>query len=1338
MKITAALIACVLSSYSAFSAQMASQPWVNSRLDELHTNILDEVSHYAPSGGVSKAYVDEGLSLKQDKLTAGSGISITTDGVISAVGGGSQDYDPTTDMWIEDGTNMCFMVGTNKVKLAIISVTSSPYAKGFQVIESEDAGGAVSNGMFYAEVENGRFRCPSNARMPLIEFDGINTQVVDGVTNEYKRVTALEYERGTNGVTSVNRYESAQKTKTDWIMRSILSDLSVRDFRIRMTMGPDVHADDQPEHDSPVSRFGLSGLLFGSSNSGTSMDFSVKGMSGNLIITLSGVDKPVVVPIAYSGPFDFDYAKKDPTVPRVERSEPDADGKVKVIHFDWDSNPYPSYESFVALGNWLPPIISYTYTTVYGDTYVKNIPISTINKAFGGKLVEELAKLWQEPSVVEWTTEEFKSCRGDGTLGHFFMAKTCTCKFCFTKRDHKFAPGDPGLTCKTCINLVGWEKKPSDSYCGGHSSEEEDHGGYHHVPEDDWNPPPSPGSYPGHNGYLVTCSCQCGDIKKNHAYGDDSETQYSKGDIYGRDENKYHTKSMGCWRCQLSPYGWKAEVEGHVVSGEGSIILCIKEGAFNEATGYLDPEGYCLPTDPDVDKEGHMAKGECKKCLKSDVFWKVAHTFTEENKCECSQCHAKLHVFCKDTCPGVAWCLVCNKVFRVQDGVVNYEEELDLETEPKYHLYSDPESQIENNFESHVCLCVRKILHPHTWNPVSGDSEGKMVCGQAPDGTAGCGMVIDHDSEHCDSEKCVPYGSCTAGWHCRICGKDISGYDGAPPNYHGNVTDGAFEPEKDKSGNVVFCAVCKHVFTYGKDGGGSVRCGTGSDGALTPTRIYDENVHGRPPCSWKPQSGTLGSPDVYHECTCKHYSKFHNWDDYIAESMNERYHRVLRECDLGLFDDCHRQGSYEEKHNFVWKTDEDTGLPTFVAGKDPDKCGAATVCKTVHNGEDIGCGKIGYDEGSHEWKYRENVGLDPRYRLASTDRNDPRYLYHFHEMVCEHRFRGKDGEYHFCGCHKERPVDDYFYEVSTPGVSLHEKVYESSYLNVTQHHTIATCDKEYLGCYFYEIVTNSHNKQHLDWVFVDDERHQELVTCQDNGETNPGCHEEFRLEPVSHSKVTESAWKKANNQYHFKTRKCEDCNHDLSDLVEEHPRYAEAIMTGRFDSYPKFRESACEWHSEGRPMQEPLYHWIDVVGNHIGMSICYDCAGYFEDQTWRLCRYETSGSFTKGDDGFHLKCDDCGKTTMSPDTYGKRYLNRAYHADYLCVKGDDGGPVRCTPAINKEAHDIDDSGYCWKCDTVIPGPDEKTVEINDDVDPYEFDSDWSSDWPPDLTSVIAY
>lgn len=1281
MKKIAMFLAGVLSSFCAFSAQMASQPWVNARLDELHTNILDEVSRFAPSGGVSKAYVDSGLARKQDKLTAGTGITISPSGVISATGGGGgeQDYNPDTDMWIEDGTNMCFMVGTNKVKFAILSVTSKPYASGLLVIESDKAEGAVSNGMFFAEVETGKFRCPSNSRMPLIEFDGINTQVVDGVTNEYQRVTAIEYERGTNGVTSVNRYESAQKNPTDWIMRSILSDLSVRDFRIRMTMGPAL----QSEQTSYIRRFSLFDLLVGSVYAGTSMDFDVQGMSGTLNITLDGVKDPIVVPIGYSGQYDFDYAGKDPTVPKVVRSEPDADGKVTVTHFDWDVYPYPSYNSFTALGNWLPSMISYTYTTESGDTYVKNMPISTIQRAFGSQLQAKLASLWKEPQVIEWTSEEYKSCKGDGTLGHYFMAETCKCRYCGTTREHRFNPGDPGMKCKTCINLVGWEKEPSDSYCGGHSIYEEDHGGYHHTPAQGWVPPPSSGSHPGHQGYLVTCTCQCGDFTGNHAYDGESAISYSKGDLLGRDENKYHTKSMGCSRCQLSPYGWKAEVEGHTVSGAGSFVECIKAGTFNDETGEYET---CEPEDPNVDREGHAASGKCELCQKPDVNWKVAHKFAGGNSCECTECGAKMHVFYDNTCPGVAWCLVCNKVFAVQGGVVNYNLVLDQETEPSYHTYSDPESQIPENYVNHWCLCVRKILHPHTWYPVPGDDTGKQVCGAAPDGTAGCGMEMDHNEETCDEEKCIPYGKC-GDWKCKICNKDISEYEGAPRSHGNKDEEGSYGPVKDADGNITYCAVCKHSFK-------GVKCWTSSEGVYTPYKIPDPELH----IGWKPQSGTLGARDTYHECACKAYSRFHNWNDYRAENMNDRYHRVLRECNLDRFDDCYYKGSYEERHNFVWQTDETTGLPSFsVNPGDPDQCGAATICRTIHNGTDIGCWRTGHDYGSHQWVNFETLGEPSStwYTWASRDKSDFKYDYHVKNARCEHRHRGKDGRMHYCGCHIQRPSDDFFYEVGSPGASLHNKVYDSVYLDATYHTTHVTCDKKNQGCDFLDEASHKHNYQHIDWEYVDNDYHREVKDCRDNGPKNPGCHYTNRLVNAYHQGPLQEITY-INNYEHTRDYLCLKCNNFFFEL-EEHPVFD--LPDGQWGFHEKSTNyvydttTGCIW------------------GMHESSTICPDCNTLIYQPYLLACDYDWSLS----DDGVvdSGTCKLCGGQVQNPCHFtwngdhieGTRCFNEEYHACFHTVRVAGGycmSPAHLFGQHNTNGHwNVDhtylDEGACSVC-----------------------------------------
>lgn len=70
-KIMALCATAIIATVGAFSAEMASQPWVIKKLDELHTNIVDEVNGGMITNVATKTYVNERLSQLRDSLKRG-------------------------------------------------------------------------------------------------------------------------------------------------------------------------------------------------------------------------------------------------------------------------------------------------------------------------------------------------------------------------------------------------------------------------------------------------------------------------------------------------------------------------------------------------------------------------------------------------------------------------------------------------------------------------------------------------------------------------------------------------------------------------------------------------------------------------------------------------------------------------------------------------------------------------------------------------------------------------------------------------------------------------------------------------------------------------------------------------------------------------------------------------------------------------------------------------------------------------------------------------------------------------------------------------------------------
>lgn len=249
-------------------------------------------------------------------------------------------------------------------------------------------------------------------------------------------------------------------------------------------------------------------------------------------------------------------------------------------------------------------------------------------------------------------------------------------------------------------------------------------------------------------------------------------------------------------------------------------------------------------------------------------------------------------------------------------------------------------------------------------------------------------------------------------------------------------------------------------------------------------------------------------------------------------------------------------------------------------------------------------------------------------------------------------------------------------------------------------------------------------------VYANDEQHWFTNMCS---------YCQYRGNPVytNHSNVSESSWTQLDNMLHYKTRRCLDCNHDISNLEAKHDRYDDAVQNDHFDTYPQTTNFWCKSHSSGGSGEEPKNWWLDQTGGHIGQNHCNTCLGKYHDLTWRACKYESVGSFRISDTKYVATCDICGIQLESPRLANcMRYLNREYHAEFLC-REIGGSASRCTPYLNAEQHDLDDDGYCWICDTIVsdqPG----NVEFDTNVLPSQFDGGWGTGWPTNPDQIIGH
>ena len=262
------------------------------------------------------------------------------------------------------------------------------------------------------------------------------------------------------------------------------------------------------------------------------------------------------------------------------------------------------------------------------------------------------------------------------------------------------------------------------------------------------------------------------------------------------------------------------------------------------------------------------------------------------------------------------------------------------------------------------------------------------------------------------------------------------------------------------------------------------------------------------------------------------------------------------------------------------------------------------------------------------------------------------------------------------------------------------------------------------------------------WIYVNDENHAKTNRCDyfySKGDSTNEHHycTYSKMFVTNHSNVSESSWTPKDNMYHYKTRHCNECNHDISNLEAKHDRYDDAVQFDHFDTYPQLTNFWCQSHSSGKSGEDPKNWWLDQTGGHIGENLCYTCLGRYHDLTWRACKYESINSFRISDSKYIATCDICGIQLESPRLANcMRYLNREYHAEFLC-REIGGSAFRCTPYLNAEQHDLDDDGYCWICDTIVsdqPG----NVEFDTNVLPSQFDGGWGTGWPSNPDQIIGH
>jgi len=845
-----------------------------------------------------------------------------------------QEINKETELWLE-GDDVCYLNADGVKAILPLKVSTGRTTVGFHVMSDKRSEGAVTNFQFYAWVGGKAYHCKHNARIPYIYDVGMVTQVVNGVTNEFRKLMATEYVGITNNVKTYTTWTSLQYMTNAWKMINVSNDFHERMFIIEEGIGPaqDITPLSTVGFEMGTERFSFidffMSMVCGKAYA-LSTSYKIDPLSGTIqilfTVSLPGMEDQVTkFDIAYQG----DVIDHTSEIIKKDWWEGDT-------HYTYTKCYQPnvevSAENWNALNNWWPSgydYLEYSWTGTDGVTYHRSMNQNYFFNILGSKFKEALAKARPTSGVVETTIKEEYDC---DKYGHYYPDDTCICEHCDEYRGHNFEL-KRGRNCYSCVNKRGNSRSPSNQDCDGKPDEEEMHGGWHHTNSDGTTKiiRPTKDTSPGSIGYYYYCTCECGHMKLNH--NKNTFWYVVPGDENGNNKYGQHTKVYECSKCEQ---GWSATVESHIPDGDSEVF------PFDTYDATTKTYHKCPPTDPNVDKYSHALRGKCKP-KNEGCGHDIGNDSTAEHKlqdCVCTECLAVCHYWYETPqCPKVKVCKNCGKHFHVVNGIEDLSSgTTDSSVYKAWHTYG-PEGQIEGNKTDHVCLCPFHVLHGHNFVGIEGTSKIRCENG-ASDGTEGCLMELEHSEEtHNLARHFGVHGKC-GNWRCDVCYGPVTMDENSNTlaTVHGTYADGQYTSFDNNFGK--YCAVCNHK-------GGGTLCGTyinqatGKKEWRDPFVITDWRAHK----DWKEQDG---AETISHKCWCGYYSiggtrppRPHNDNTTKAVDIgDDELHQENIICNAGTGDDaidnCNYDWTEKRVHAYV---------PTGVYHMDEL---TNTICRAEH------------------------------------------------------------------------------------------------------------------------------------------------------------------------------------------------------------------------------------------------------------------------------------------------------------------------------------------------------------------------------------------------------
>lgn len=1237
------------------------------------------------------------------------------------------EVDKDKEMWF-DGTNLCVKVNGVVYKMKLSSGVIAPQTYGFSVSNVHVNDGVVSSGMFYADVGDLTYKCPSNTRIPTIRYTHTITQTVEGVSYEYKKFDIIETAREDDGTVRTVKWNTLQQDNSTWkVYREIENPDRTVDilwFYIQYTKGTALPESPLAYHErnfKPRGRFdGMSffeiiGEILFPSACADDLNVNVGGSGFNMTVTIIAIDDQGIQRkigdfyAPYHGPSAY-WGKGGPVsdVKDTIWEEKVTEGGEEVKYTKTRSPSfYPLESDFKRVSNWLENTYPVSFEMSYiadededGNPIYETMPISTtissgeIYNACRTK-IDEILGGWREPDIITLKKEKSEDCEHGY---HVYDDDTCVCSLCYHYRVHHLVdnPEDED-DCKLCDKPLGKFKDstiPDGDYewCGGRGLTTDDHRKFHaYLTSATYNPYSFPPN--GKTGYRYQCACSCGYYGKDNDLSHDIPSDYTRidaGDLFGNQKEKYHVKMFECSRCEYNK-GWIARQESHRAQNGVTHPCYIEYDGEDEEK----IEAIAVPTRyPFEEVDGHTASevfhlvdnGVCSEC-EHEVKGASEHNFN--GGCICTDCGVQVHVWDTDVsanCPKAAYCKQCGNWFgREEETGYIYFDSIGED----HHEFAVPFEIM--NLENHHCKCRKQVEQPHYWGRDSGEGADPDEYCKDPetetlDGNGnvirGCG-IKRHQQENCPMNRAI--GEC-GNWYCPICLKPLThDKDGkeAPrthaPTVHSGTSKKCDHYGSATIGGVFHCAVCKHTFMGGT-------CGTrlGDDGnpvyvGHPLTSGDDYKLH----FGWKENASY---PAQSHECKCHQldqtqgFSRSHNWGDlecrvkYNADGSADQYkHKRVRKCNhktSGVQDSetCNYVDGEDASHYLV---STDSTKDVFINNAN-NECMQQLVCHEKDSyGHVRGCNLNVERRAIHDYRWPSSVGEPDQWKCGEGDEIERCYR----AEICEHGTKLRRE-----GCGHVR------YEFAESGG--HKKKYESSTQiegqeGFDKHLTHIVCDR---NCGY----TKDEKLDHA-WVLkafkIDETNHQNYVSCEKESNENSPCHKTENTTIAKHKKAYGDTVF-VDNHYHRDENHCNECESDYYLNKVYHDGYFHQI-------YDHYKFSGVNYGD--------IYLVGDPYGFHSKSNYCNNCNSYYE--LGEPCDYHKESDWVLSDD----------ESLNEPRSYDVATCELCHEAVRLehtihAIDGMHHGCQHQTIAGNSPWHLIEEHNFSYgECTVCHYHPDDSTV-----------------------------